>query len=55
MKSLRAHGVPAELHVFPSGNHGMGLCEGEDTVRKYNAKWTRLLMSWLEFIGFTTN
>lgn len=51
-KRLRSQGVPAELHIFPEGNHGMGLCVGEDKVRRYNAKWSKLLLEWLCFINF---
>lgn len=51
-KRLRSKGVAVELHIFPEGNHGMGLCTGEETVRKYNAKWSALLLEWLHFINF---
>lgn len=52
VKRLRTQGVPAELHVFPDGGHGMGLCAGEDKTRQYNAKWAKLLLEWLQFIDF---
>lgn len=51
-KRLRAKGVPTELHIFPDGKHGLGLCSGEDKMRQYNAKWATLLLEWLRFIDF---
>jgi acetyl esterase/lipase len=36
-------GVPVELHVFPQGRHGLGLGEGDSTVRP----WTDLCERWL--------
>ncbi|MBT0768164.1 alpha/beta hydrolase [Kineosporia sp. J2-2] len=47
--ALAAAGVPAELHVFPSGRHGLGL-SGE---APYVAHWTRLCERWLATFGWT--
>lgn len=42
-EALLAHGVPAELHVFERGPHGIGL------ARDYEARaWPELCRSWLE-------
>lgn len=40
---LRAHGVPAEMHIFPTGGHGFGM------GRKSNgtAQWPALFVNWL--------
>ena len=41
-------GVPAELHVFPEGRHGLGLARelpGPD-------QWTSLCASWLDRMGW---
>lgn len=40
--ALAAEGVPHEVHVLPSGVHGLGLAEGEPA-----AVWTELCASWL--------
>ncbi len=48
-KSLREHGIPHELHVFPNGWHGLGLAEENPHV----AQWKGLLMNWFKNIGFT--
>jgi acetyl esterase/lipase len=41
--ALRKAGVPAELHVFEKGPHGMGLAM-EDPA---NSEWSKLLTNWL--------
>ena len=51
-RRLREMSISTELHIFPEGVHGMGLCKGSDTISCYNAKWSELLLSWLSFIGF---
>lgn len=54
-KSLHTHGIPVELHVFPDGPHGMGLCvdgRGTDKERAYNRRWNKLVLDWLDYIGF---
>ena len=40
--ALAGAGVPHELHVLPSGVHGLGLAEGEPA-----AAWTGLAARWL--------
>lgn len=52
--SLNAHGVPVELHVFPDGPHGMGLCvdgRGTPEERAYNSRWKTFVLDWLDYIG----
>ena len=41
--ALRDAGVPAALHVFPSGRHGLGLAPEHAEV----AQWTALCEAWL--------
>jgi acetyl esterase/lipase len=43
---LKEAGVPAELHVFPSGGHGYGLRPSEHAV----SGWPELCNTWLEGI-----
>jgi acetyl esterase/lipase len=50
-KALIAAGVPAELHVFPEGRHGLGLAAGEPGPRQ----WTSLCAAWLERAGWATS
>jgi acetyl esterase/lipase len=41
--ALRKAGVPAELHIFEKGGHGVGLAN-EDTAL---SEWSKLLANWL--------
>lgn len=41
--ALGDHGVPYELHVYPSGRHGLGLAPGSGTVEE----WTTAALRWL--------
>jgi acetyl esterase/lipase len=47
--SLVRAGVPAELHVFPHGRHGLGLAPEDPGP----AQWTSLCEAWLERKGWT--
>lgn len=41
------HGVPAELHLFPEGRHGLGLAKKQPGA----AQWPELCRNWLARIG----
>ena len=45
--ACQKHGVPAELHVFPKGRHGVGLAKNLDGARE----WPSLCQDWLKRIG----
>ena len=40
--------VPVEVHIFPKGEHGLGLAEDIPHV----AQWKQLLLNWLEYNNF---
>ncbi|MFF1383062.1 alpha/beta hydrolase [Arthrobacter sp. NPDC058288] len=46
--ALRKAAVPAELHVFPHGRHGLGLAAGVAGVER----WTELCATWLAGHGW---
>ncbi len=46
--SLMRAGVPAELHVFPQGRHGLGLAPEDPGP----AQWTGLCAGWLHRMGW---
>jgi dipeptidyl aminopeptidase/acylaminoacyl peptidase len=48
--AMRAEGVPAELHVFEKGPHGVGLAHGDPAL----SGWPRLCEAWLRTRGFLT-
>ena len=47
-EALRSAGVPAELHVFARGRHGVGLAPKDPAL----AAWPRLCAAWMETMGF---
>ncbi len=53
VNALQAHGVPYEVHIFPTGHHGMSLCteftrSGKDAnILPHNAVWMPLAIAWL--------
>jgi acetyl esterase/lipase len=47
---LRKAGVPAEIHVFAKGDHGVGLALGDPAL----AEWPALLTNWLRGLGLLT-
>ena len=46
--ALSSHGVPFALHVFPEGDHGLGLAEADPVV----GAWRDLCARWLRQLGF---
>jgi len=40
--------VPFEIHIYPAGEHGLGLAPKKPHV----AQWGDSMLKWLEFIGF---
>ncbi|HCA48131.1 MAG TPA: alpha/beta hydrolase [Armatimonadetes bacterium] len=47
-EALSANNVPYELHIYPSGRHGLGLTEEFPNI----ASWIDLLAVWLKEAGF---
>jgi len=45
--ALRKAGVPAELHVFERGPHGVGLANDDPAL----SEWSKLLANWLRVRG----
>ena len=46
--ALRKAGVPAEMHVFENGPHGVGLAMYDPAL----SEWPKLLVNWLRVHGF---
>jgi len=49
--ALRRAGVPAELHVYAFGPHGVGLGSGDPTL----STWKERLFDWLRSSGFLSD
>jgi acetyl esterase/lipase len=47
-QALLAARVPAELHVFPKGPHGVGLAPDDPAL----SQWPKLCAGWLQAMGF---
>lgn len=43
-QALKKNGVPAEMHIFPSGGHGFALALGKGPLEK----WPNLLFDWIK-------
>lgn len=50
--ALKEKNIPAEMHIFPEGNHGKGLSIAGDKISKHIFKWCELLLKWLEYYEF---
>lgn len=37
-RALRQHGIPFEMHVYPHGDHGLGLASDREDVRQWAAQ-----------------
>lgn len=46
--ALRRAKVPTEIHIFPEGQHGLGLAPGVP----HSAQWAPLLCNWLHHYDF---
>lgn len=44
--ALKAHGVKASMHIYPSGGHGWGIRNGF----RYKEQWQQAVLDWLESI-----
>lgn len=47
-KTLRNKNVEVEMHIYPHGNHGLGLAESMPHVKD----WSSELIKWLRYIEF---
>jgi dipeptidyl aminopeptidase/acylaminoacyl peptidase len=50
--ALKVAGVPAELHIFERGGHGVGMAQGKDLPEL--AIYPTLLANWMEMHGWMT-
>ena len=50
-KACRKHGVPAEMHLFPQGRHGLGLAKSVPGA----SQWPSLCEQWLRGLGVVTS
>lgn len=47
-ESLAKKNIPYELHIYPSGGHGMSLCQKNlGSENDYNHDWVRCATHWM--------
>ena len=46
--ALHAKGVPAELHIYEQGKHGVGLAPTDPVL----SSWPKRCAQWMEVRGF---
>lgn len=58
-RALRMEDKRAEVHIFPDGGHGMGLCRNngqpaskDDKVGYHVSGWGPLMIEWLRYIDY---
>ena len=51
-EKLRKLSVPVEMHIFPDGEHGIGLPVDNRKDYNHNKKWIDLLRCWLRYNNF---
>ena len=48
-EALRAHGIPASLHIFDHGGHGYGMAPDDPVLNT----WPTLCVAWLKRLGYS--
>lgn len=57
-QSLKKHDIPAEVHIFPHGPHGLGLCDNvknsrvDKDILEHTGQWSNLMLIWLKYMGW---
>ncbi|MBQ2897493.1 MAG: alpha/beta hydrolase [Clostridia bacterium] len=51
-ENLRKNGTSVEMHIFPDGNHGIGLPTEDTKVLNHAKQWIDLLTKWLIYQNF---
>lgn len=51
-ENLRKKGTPVEMHIFPDGNHGIGLPIDNTKELNHAKQWIDLLTKWFKYIDF---
>lgn len=51
-ESLKNRGASVEMHIFPEGNHGVGLPVEDTKISNHIKQWVILLTRWLKYHEF---
>ncbi|MBO5007861.1 MAG: alpha/beta hydrolase [Clostridia bacterium] len=51
-KALKNAGKDCEVHIYPHGRHGLGICAPEDKLTTHVRQWADSLVTWLKYIDY---
>ena len=51
-ENIKKSGASVEMHIFPDGGHGVGICKLSQKDHNHDRAWLGLLCSWLKYNGF---
>ncbi len=51
-KNMRECGGEVEVHIFPHGNHGVGLADWDTKESNHFNQWIELMITWLRYVEF---
>ena len=51
-KALKVCGSLVELHVYPHGEHGLGIPIPDSRIREHVLQWSKCLIKWLKYMNF---
>ena len=51
-KSLKDSGVAVEMHIYPHGNHGLGIPSGDSKINRHVLQWSESLIKWLNYMYY---
>ncbi len=51
-QNLKNAGADVELHIFPHGNHGVGLSDRNTKESEHFNQWIELMIKWLRYCDF---
>ncbi len=51
-KELKNANKDCEMHIYPHGRHGLGICAPSDKLQTHVRQWADAMAKWLEYIDF---
>lgn len=49
-KALHKFEIPTEIHIYPHGNHGLGIPNPSDKLTEHISQWGDALIRWIDYI-----
>jgi len=53
-KALKDRDVSVEMHIYPHGNHGLGIPALDSKINTHVLQWTESLIKWLNYMDFNS-